>query len=255
MSRQIATSIRDRLPYSVRKYIGRIGRFVSEATTFPSMEGALTCLRDRGFQPGFAVDVGAYLGEWTTLFKRVFPRANVLMIEAQEQKRELLQSVCDRYGPSVELRLALLGASSGREVRFVEMETGSSVYEEQSPYDRRVTQKTMTTLDDLLAARVSSVDFLKLDVQGYELEVLRGASQALGHAQAVLMEASLVPINRGCPLIGDVIQFMNEAGYRLMDFCSQIRRRDGVLWQTDLLFVRSGSGLLPDAELTKDNWG
>jgi FkbM family methyltransferase len=250
------------LPHGVRSQIGRAGRFFAPPyafmgladVTFPSIEGALLCLRNRGFRPRFAIDVGAYHGEWTTLFKELFPQSDVLMVEAQEQKREALQSVCDRYSKSVDFRTALLGASSGDKARFVEMETGSSVYEEQSRYDRHATEKIIVTLDDLLAADSRPVDFIKLDVQGYELEVLRGAARSLGQAQAVLMEASLVPINQGAPLFAEVVRFMDERGFRVVDFCSQIRRRDGVLWQTDLLFIRASSPLVPDPRLTEDNW-
>lgn len=95
---------------------------------------------------------------------------------------------------------------------------------------------------------------LKLDVQGYELEVLKGSSQALRAADVVLMEASLVPINDGCPLIGEVMSFMYDHRFRVFDFCSQIRRADGVLWQTDLLFLKAGSGITPDPRLTHENW-
>jgi len=176
------------------------------------------------------------------------------MIEALEQKREMLESVCSRLGTSVAFRVALLGATSGSKTRFVEMETGSSVYEEQSRYTRQISEKVTITLDDLLAAESRPVDFLKLDVQGYELEVLRGATRSLEQTQGVLMEASLVPINQGAPLLAEVVRFMDENGFRLIDFCSQIRRKDGVLWQTDLLFVRASSPLVPDTRLTRDNW-
>jgi len=221
---------------------------------FPSVEGALDCLRSRGFAPAFAVDIGAYHGEWTALWKRIFPDCGVLMVEAQQSKEPRLRETVQRLGPSIDYRIALLGPTTGQRVRFVEMESGSSVLEEHSRYERRETFRSTQALDDLLAGEPRTVDFLKLDVQGYELEVLRGASRRLGQAQAVIMETSLVPINEGCPLIAEVIAFMDAQGLRLADFCSQIRRRDGVLWATDLLFIRADSGLLPAAELTSENW-
>ncbi len=259
MFKSVARFCRDWLPYPLRSFVGRVGRFVegtqtAGAESWPSISGALRCLKERGFRPRLAIDIGAYHGEWTALFKAYFPESQVLMIEAQEDKRAKLQSVAERFGSSVELRIALLGAVGGQSVRFAEMETGSSVYEEQSPFPRQVKELSTAALDDLLGERSLDVDFIKLDVQGYELEVLRGAARAMGHAQCVLMEASLVPINRGAPLAAEVIRFMDSAGYRLLDFCSQIRRKDGVLWQTDLLFVRNDSPLIPSVELDSRNW-
>jgi FkbM family methyltransferase len=258
--RVAARWVRAMLPHAVREQIGQAGRFFAPDApfaeeprdTFPSIEGALRCLKERGFQPRFAVDVGAYHGEWTVLFKNVFPQARVLMVEAQEQKLATLRAVCSQFAGSVECTIALLGSTSGKRIRFVEMETGSSVFEEQSRYPRRVAEKSTLTLDELLNNQ--SVDFLKLDVQGYELEVLLGARRALEQAQSVLMEASLVPINQDAPLLADMVHFMDSKGFRVVDFCSQIRRKDGVLWQTDLLFLRTSSTLLPDPRLTSENW-
>ena len=256
MLKAIARFCRDCLPPPLRRFVGRVGRFVEGRgmESWPSISLALQCLKERGFRPRLAIDVGAYHGEWALLFKEIYPESQVLMIEAQEDKRTVLQSVTERVGSSIDFRIALLGATAGQSVRFVEMETGSSVYEEQSPYSRRVKELSTVALDDLLGERSMDVDFIKLDVQGYELEVLRGASRTLRHAQCVLSEASLVPINSGAPLAAEVIGFMDSAGFRLLDFCSQIRRKDGVLWQTDLLFVRNDSPLLPSAELNSGNW-
>jgi hypothetical protein len=135
------------------------------------------------------------------------------------------------------------------------METGSSVFEETSPYSRAKVTKSTKTLDGILVAgKYPSVDFIKLDVQGYELEVLKGAALAMKQSEAVLLEASVVPINSGCPLIAEVIAFMTSNGFVLFDFCSQIRRKDGVLWQTDLLFLKASSSIRPKAALDSSNW-
>jgi FkbM family methyltransferase len=259
MAPRFVRAVRDGLPGAFRRWVGRCGRFFDQPPppappAPPSVEAALLALRDRGFCPRLAVDVGAYQGEWTTLFKAVFPDSAVVMVEPQEAKRGLLEAVCGRFGSAVELRTDLLGAVSGQAVKFVEMETGSSVYEEQSPYPRRVVEKTTRALDDVLGVRAGAVDFLKLDVQGYELEVLRGAGRTLRAAQAVLTEASLVPTNRGTPLFAEVVRFLDDAGFRLADVCGLSWRKDGVLWQTDLLFVRADGPLVPDAVLTADNW-
>jgi hypothetical protein len=96
---------------------------------------------------------------------------------------------------------------------------------------------------------------LKLDTQGYEIEILKGAPKLLQQVEVVLLEASLIPINKGAPLFSDVVEFMSGCSFRLFDITSQVRRKDRVLWQTDLLFVREGT--LPNLkpELTKENWG
>lgn len=137
------------------------------------------------------------------------------------------------------------------------METGSSVFEEASHFARRKTRRTLTRLDSLLKRHpaFAQADIVKLDTQGYEMEILRGSGALLEHTQVVLLEVSLVPINLGAPDFADVVEFMSAKGYKLFDFCSQIRRRDGVLWQTDLMFIRANAGLGITANLTRENWG
>lgn len=257
-------TIRRMLPRPVRRAAYRIGTFlgdefrepVAECGGYPSVEGALGYLRDWGYRPARAVDVGAYRGDWTRMFKRVFPAASVLMVEPQANKLPLLEAVCSYY-PDVECESVLLGPRDGEVLDFIEMETGSSVLEEQSRFSRNTVYKSAVTLDTLISRRAEgfeAVDFLKLDVQGYEIEILKGAPKVLSSCELVLMEASLIPINRGCPLIHDVIEFMASSGFRLLDFCSQIRRKDTALWQTDLLFISGDSAFIPRPELNSENW-
>lgn len=120
---------------------------------FPSAYASLRYLKDWGFHPRYVVDVGAYHGEWTGMLKGIFPEAQVLMVEPQQSKRARLEQVRDRFTPDVLLKTVLLGATEGEAVPFVEMESGSSVYEEISDhYPRTTTTKHLATLDTLIAS-------------------------------------------------------------------------------------------------------
>lgn len=256
MLKKLAHTIRPFTSRRIRKLIYKVGLIMHEKATYPDMESTLKDLKQRGFNPTVTVDVGAYHGEWTTMFKKIFPSTKVLMMEAQKEKTPILKEVCEKFSGEVFCEIALLGANAGKEVEFVQMETGSSVFEETSPYARKRLKKTLATLDNLLEAYTDfqKIDFLKLDVQGYELEVLKGASTILKRTEFILMETSLIPINKGCPLILEVITFMDRMGFRTFDFCSQIRRKDGTLWATDLLFINNQSPLLPEGQLDESNW-
>jgi FkbM family methyltransferase len=85
-----------------------------------------------------------------------------------------------------------------------------------------------TTLDDALGAvPVARPDFLKLDVQGAELAVLRGARSTLSAGVfGVELEVAFAPLYEGQPLFGEVDQFLGEAGFELID----LRR---VYWKSD----------------------
>jgi len=124
------------------------------------------------------------------------------------------------------------------------METGSSVFIEGNSEGRRRLELTTQQLDQVLAENGRSatpVDLIKLDVQGYELEVLKGAEQALARTDIVIAEASIMQINQGCPLIADVVAYLTQRDFVLVDLVSQVRFANGALWQTDLVFARSTS--------------
>lgn len=80
-------------------------------------------------------------------------------------------------------------------------------------------------------------------MQGFEIEVLKGASAVLASASFVLLEVNLMPYNRGAPLLAKVILWMDARGYRVHDVFDLTRRADGVMLQVDLLFVRKDSEL------------
>ena len=124
------------------------------------------------------------------------------------------------------------------------MGTGSSVLAERSSTQRNELKLRMSTLDDLVAAEVNSPMLLKLDVQGYELEVLRGARKILAEAEVVVIECSLIQYNDGAPLFAEVVSFMSERGFLVYDFCGHMRREsDGALFQIDVIFARENSTL------------
>jgi hypothetical protein len=103
----------------------------------------------------------------------------------------------------------------------------------------------MDTLDHLLEKRQWSPPLLmKLDVQGFELEILKGGSRALDASEVVILETSILEYNRGGPLFDEVVSFMKRAGFLVYDICGQLRREtDGVLFQTDLVFCKEFSDL------------
>lgn len=253
MIRTLFRKLRSITPRPIRKAAFRAARFLGAGLypVYPSIDGALAYLRDWGYSPRVALDIGAYHGEWMRQFRGVFPGAKVLMVEGQPGKETILRDACALHPGEIEYVIALLGPRDGEMARFVEMETGSSVLEEASPYPRKYVERPLVRLDTLLGryAGYAQPDFVKLDVQGYELEVLRGAPQTLHAAEFVLMEASLIAINQGCPTLAEVVAFMTERDFQLLDFCSQSRLPNGALWQTDLLFVKKASAFVPKSSL------
>ena len=257
MKQQIMATAKKILPLDVRNALMRFGfnvardefdRFAYQHAFAPNMGMALADAKARGLNPRTIIDIGAFEGDWARMAAATWPGAKITMVEANDEKRELLTLVAGEIG--ADLRFALLGAEDGREVTFHVMESGSSVFEEESDYDRRKVIRHTAKLDTLLAD-LPAADFIKLDTQGYELEILTGADRLLSSASAVLMEASLIQINEGAPLLHDVLAFMKERGFVTYEIAEIHRRQlDRAMNQIDILFVRETSPLLASKSFT-----
>jgi FkbM family methyltransferase len=212
----------------------------------PSLQSVLRNMQRVGFSPKCILDIGAYHGEWTKLTSGIFTDAHFWMIEAQPQKMARLNDVARGVGADRAMVInALLGAEEKSEVEFNLMETGSSVLPENTAFPRTTTKLPMTTLDTLIAARMAGrPDFIKIDAQGYELEVLKGGLRALGDCEACLLETSLIEYNAGSPMLADVVGFMSAHGFVVYDLCGQSRRHsDASLFQLDVMFIKEDSNL------------
>jgi FkbM family methyltransferase len=174
----------------------------------------------------------------------VFPGVPTLMVEAQDGKKPHLERICRDF-PNVSYVSALLGGTAGERVTFYEMETGSSFLPEQSNVDRTERTMTMQRLDDV-AGHIEGPLFLKIDVQGAELQVLAGGQETLSRAAVVQLELAMLPYNKGAPTILEALDYMNARGLVPYDISGQTRVKRNDLVQIDMLFVPRDSRLRSD---------
>lgn len=100
---------------------------------------------------------------------------------------------------------------------------------------------SVTTLDTLAPELCEPDDrlYLKLDVQGFELEALRGAEQALRQVDVLDVELSERPLYDGAPPADDVVTHLGERGYVLLQTePAYVHPRTHELLQVDGIFVR-----------------
>lgn len=228
------------VPGSAKNYIRR-------KSGVPDMFFSLERLKALDFKPQQIIDVGAYEGEWTKKCMHIFPDASYIMFEAMQQKQPKLQQL-SKVNSNVAFEIALLAEADDKELFFTELETASSVLEEVVNKQNRKKRKSKSLNSALKHKGVSKVDLIKLDVQGYEVEVLKGFTDYLSTTDVIISEVSLLDIHKEVPLIRDVINFMYDYNFVVYDICSVSTRRplDNALWQTDLLFVKESSDFRSD---------
>jgi hypothetical protein len=103
-----------------------------------------------------------------------------------------------------------------------------------------------STLDKMLGGTLTPGVLMKLDLQGHEIEAMRGATSVLKLTEAIICEVSFYPVNdSGRPIFFDVLSFISKQGFLLYDFASlNGRYKDNRLQWGDILLVKENSDLL-----------
>ena len=221
-------------------------RHMADLVARSAEEIAYRRLKDNGFTPSAIIDVGAFHGDWSRLANRIFGPTPTLMVEAQPDKKAVLETVAHDL-PHARLAMAVLGETSGADVTFYEMGTGSSFLPEASDAPRTEIRLKTRTLDDVVAENLDATQsiFLKIDVQGAELHVLRGAAATLEKVELIQLETAMLQYNEGAPLLPEVAAFMADNDFFPVEVSGYSRPKDHLV-QIDLMFARSNSSLRPN---------
>lgn len=96
-------------------------------------------------------------------------------------------------------------------------------------------------LDDVFYRYYKAGDsvFLKIDTQGYEKKILKGAVKSLKNIAGLQVETSLVPLYQGETLMHDMVRFIKKLGYTMMSIEPGFHNpATGQLLQADLIFFK-----------------
>ena len=192
------------------------------------------------------VDVGANRGQFTLLMAGLYPEAQILAFEPLVKPfRKLLDVTADL--PKVRVFNSAIGPTRTTLPMNVSKRDDSSSLLPISDMQEtifpntghdHVDQVRVAPLNDF----INDIDLrrpslLKIDVQGFELEVLKGSADCIDRFDAVYVEASFVQLYDGQPFASDIIDYLHERDFRLRGIYNLSQMPDGRAVQADFLFI------------------
>ncbi len=221
------------------------------------MKSRINLLRDTPFAPALeacpivAVDVGARGGFEPDLHPLAFA-VDAIGFEPEPAAFAALPS--EHPWRSLRYLPVAVSGTGGRRTLHITRDRQSTTLIEPDPAIGAAFDKTQfvtvertldidtLTLDAALSqANIGRVDYLKLDVEGAELEILKAASGLVSGILALKVEVTFIPVRRGQPLAADVERFLASHGFALMDFIRPAHWRK----QGYIIHPQIGEGPLP----------
>lgn len=160
-------------------------------------------LKQSGFEPKVIYDIGSCVLHWTNIVKHLWPNAKIILFDAMDEV-EFLYKNYDYY-------IGVLSDTDNKSVKFYQNSThpcGNSYYREigmnlshiyfpENNYVEKITKK----LDTIVSERSFPLpDFVKIDVQGAEVDIIKGGINTLKHASRMIVELQHLEYNKGALL-------------------------------------------------------
>jgi FkbM family methyltransferase len=194
----------------------------------------------------FLIDVGSNYGQFSLLVNYLKPKCRISMIEPIK-KCYLLQKKIFYNKKNIKLfNFAAFSKNVFKKNFFVTSKNDSSSLLkpgeiQANKFDTKidkVIQVETKKLDDVVFNfnNLSNI-FLKIDVQGSELDVLKGAKKLLKKINFIFIECSLVPFYENQMLFDEIVVFLNKYGFKLLSL-NNVTVVSNECIQFDCLFIR-----------------
>lgn len=201
-----------------------------------------TNLKTIGFTPNHIVDVGANHGTWTRETLHHFPDAYYTLLEPQYWLKDSFQDILDSnskvqffpFGAGEKegsFQFTLVDRDDSCSFRYTQEDAKLAGYEQL--------EIPVITLNGLLSeSKLPVPDLIKIDAEGLDIEVLKGASNFFGITEIFMVEAGVVIKDFDNTFL-KMINFMDQNGYRLFEITDLNRPfHPQVLWLVELVFVK-----------------
>ena len=169
------------------------------------------------FSPKVAYDIGSAVLHWHKHIKRIFPECNVICFDANDDMKFLYER------EKVEHQIALLSDTDGLKYKYYynrELFGGNSYYKEIGfndgkcfPSDRFLIKETKTLDSIVKNYNYPYPDLIKIDSQGSELDIIKGAEETLKYCKYLIVELQDFEYNQNAPRASVVVDYLKSIGF------------------------------------------
>lgn len=194
------------------------------------------------------LDAGASHARISKRFIRMFPQAHVYAFEPQPLYRDRLTALAEeepRFHPyfsalsSQTGKMALqITQSPGTTSLFPPGERMKALYPEQTTAKETVDVDVVTIDEWAAAENISQIQFMKFDIQGGELDALRGASGMLQSTLLIYVEVFFNPLYEGGAIFGEIDMCLRDNNFALYNLFKPRSDDNGMLIQADAIYVQ-----------------
>ena len=184
------------------------------------MFSRIEVLKQLGYQPDTILDIGAHHGNWTVSMNQIYPDRNYYLFEGIDY------SELNRFHGLEKIHVYnVLLNDKVDTVKWYQMKnTGDSFFKEKSHHfvNCEPTQRETVDLDTHILRHNILQDsrniLIKIDCQGAEIPILRGATSILDRTDFIILEMPLFgQYNEGVPTFLEHIAFMDSIGFVTYD--------------------------------------
>jgi FkbM family methyltransferase len=173
------------------------------------------------FTPKVIYDIGAAALHWTKIVREIWKDVDIIVFDAIKHAKYLYEKEKVKYF------IGVLSNEDDKIVKFYEnfeQVGGNSYYKEIGhpnseilfPEDGYTEQKTRKISSVVKENNFSLPDIVKIDVQGCELDILKGGIDIINNAKYLIIELQHTEYNRGAPLAPITIKYLKENGWELL---------------------------------------
>ena len=202
-------------------------------------------------KPATVLDIGGSHGQFAQEIFRAFPEATIYSFEPIPECFAELQALANAHANLHPIQLALSDREGEAELHVSQFRDSSSLqrmlpaHTEAWPHTAIEADRVVrvTQLDEAVRElRLTPPVMAKLDVQGHELQVIRGGRATLSQCQRVIVECNFAPLYEGQPSFGDLHEALCALDFHFDGFVGHLRHpRTHELMSADLVFFRAAA--------------